>query len=97
MLYPFQRSASSEKVRQGLVQALEAVEKALACNPSNTEMQRKARDLRKRTGGGGTSATKADKENDSSRQAIKTAKALPQAQDRQPLKVSFLYRAHCST
>ena len=78
--------------RWGVAQALEAVEKALACNPSNTEMQRKARDLRKKTGGGGANTTKADKENNSSRQAAKNAKALSQAQDRQPLKVSSLYR-----
>ena len=34
------------------VQALEAVEKAVACNPDNAEMKRKARDLRKLAGGG---------------------------------------------
>ena len=43
---------STNNYRCYIAQALEAVEKALACNPSNVEMQRKARDLRKKTTGG---------------------------------------------
>lgn len=75
------------------MQALEAVVKALACNPGNTEMQRKAHDLRKRTGGGSASLTKADKENDSRQQFMKSTQAATQAQQRQPLKVSSMYKS----
>ena len=70
------------------MQALEAVEKALACNPSNSEMQRKARDLRRKTGGSRTSLPEADKENHSCRQNNKESEGPSQAQDRQPLKVT---------
>ena len=70
-----------------VVQALEAVEKALACNPDNIEMQRKARDLQKKTGVGASQA-KAGKENQTSQQqATGESKGSSQTQERQSLKV----------
>ena len=75
------------------MQALDAVVKALACNPSNIEMQRKARDLRKKIGGGSTSLTKADKENDGRQQSIKDTEAASQAQRQQPLKVCSMHKS----
>ncbi len=85
---------STNNYRCYIAQALEAVEKALACNPSNVEMQRKARDLRKKTTGGGSAGlAKADKENESSQQAAKGAEGASQAQQRQPLKVCTLHQS----
>ena len=69
------------------VQALEAVEKAVACNPDNAEMKRKARDLRK-LAGGGVSRAKADKENQvSSNHADAPQPLTPSLEERPPLKV----------
>ena len=68
-------------------QALEAVEKALACNPDNIEMQRKARDLRKKMGVG-AGQTKAGKENQTSQQQVTgESEGSSQTQERQSLKV----------
>lgn len=69
------------------MQALEAVEKAVACNPDNAEMKRKARDLRK-LAGGGVSRAKADKENQvSSNHADAPQPQTPSLEERPPLKV----------
>ena len=69
-----------------LMQALEAVGKALACNPDNAETRRKARDLRKLAGGGHCQPT-ADKENQSNSEGNTPMRAASQAQARQPLEV----------
>ena len=70
-----------------LLQALEAVEQALACNPDNIEMQRKARDLQKKMGMG-ASQTKAGKENQTSQQqATGESEGSSQTQKPQSLKV----------
>ena len=70
------------------VQALEAVEKAVACNPDNGEMKRKARDLRK-LAGAGISRIKADKENQvSSNHADAQQPQTPSLEERPPLKVT---------
>ena len=70
------------------MQALEAVEKAVACNPDNAEMKRKARDLRK-LAGVGVSRAKADKENQvSSNHADAPQPQTPSLGERPPLKVT---------
>ena len=74
-----------------IAQALEAVEKAVECNPDNAEMRRKARDLRK-LAGVSVSRPEAGKENQvSSNHADAQQPQTPSLEERAPLKVT----AHC--